>query len=359
MVSDRRLTNRFLRGLGALALRILFWAKVKIPRKDFVFIEDENILLKIDESWSNDYSITMRGWFISKKGGLEKVEVSVEKNRVPITAWSPRPDVTAIYPQYQTENCGFVVHLPRIAKHQVTFHIHGQGNPSQKTLVFAGSLPLPPVDYTDAGGLFNEFINLVNHNRLNVLEIGSRIVAPGSASKRPLFPDCRSYTGFDYYPDSNTDVVGDAHKLSQYFKNRKCDAIFSLSVFEHLAMPWLVAKEISKILEVGGITYHMSHFAWPLHEKPWDFWRFSDEGFKVLFPIALGFEIIKAGLFAPVRIHLDKVFPPQELLAAQPGFGVVAILARKVREVDYERFRWDLTLEDVLDANSHYPKPQT
>lgn len=70
-------------------------------------------------------------------------------------------------------------------------------------------------------------------------------------------------------------------------------------------------------------------------------------------------EIIKAGLFAPVRIHLDKVFPPQELLAAQPGFGIVAILAKKVREVNYERFRWDLTLDDVLEANSHYPKPET
>ena len=78
---------------------------------------------------------------------------------------------------------------------------------------------------------------------------------------------------------------------------------------------------------------------------------------KVLFPRALGFEIIKAGLSAPLRIHLDNVFPPQELLAAQAGFGIAAILAKKVLEVNYDRFRWDLTLDDVLDANSKYPNP--
>ena len=223
--------------------------------------EDDKIIVAIDESWSNDYSITIRGWLISKKAGLDKVEIFVDRNRVPITAWYPRPDVTAIYPQYQTQNCGFVVHLPRLSQHQVTFNTHGQGETYEKTVVFDGSLPLPPIDYIDAGSLFNDFINLVNQNHLNVLEIGSRIVSPGSASKRPLFPDSKSYTGFDYYPDSNTDVVGDAHKLSQYFRNQKFDAIFSISVFEHLAMPWLVAREISKIIEVGGIIYHSSHFA--------------------------------------------------------------------------------------------------
>ncbi|MFM6398609.1 hypothetical protein, partial [Planktothrix sp.] len=144
-----------------------------------------------------------------------KVEIFVGGNSVPITAWYPRPDVTAIYPQYQTQNCGFVVHLPRIAKHQVTFNTHGQGETHQKPVFFDGSLPQSTNDYIDASGLFNDFINLVNNNHLNVLEIGSRIVSPGSASKRPLFPGSKSYTGFDYYPDSNTDVVGDAHKLSQ------------------------------------------------------------------------------------------------------------------------------------------------
>jgi hypothetical protein len=208
-----------------------------------MLVEDENLILSVDESWSDDHAIGLRGWITSKKGALDKVEIYVGGNSVPITSWHPRPDVEAVYPLYYTQNCGFVVHLPRIAKHQVTFNAKGQGKTFNKTVFFDGSLPQPPINYIDAGDLFNDFINLVNQNHFNVLEIGSRIVSPGSASKRPLFPDSKSYTGFDYYPDSNTDVVGDAHKLSQYFGNQKFDAIFSISVFEHLAMPWIAARE--------------------------------------------------------------------------------------------------------------------
>jgi hypothetical protein len=91
-------------------------------------------------------------------------------------------------------------------------------------------------------------------------------------------------------------------------------------------------RKLVKIIEVGSITYHSSHFAWPIHEKPWDFWRFSDEGLRVLFSPALGFEIIKSGLFEPLRFHLDQVNPSQELLATQPGFGGVAIFSQKKLE---------------------------
>ncbi|MFM6205549.1 methyltransferase domain-containing protein, partial [Planktothrix sp.] len=186
-------------------------------------------------------------WIISKKGALETVEISVGGNTVPITSWHPRPDVTAVYPLYYTQNCGFVVHIPRIAKHQVTFNAQGQGQTFNKTVFFDGSLP-PQVNqdlFPEGAGLYGDFIKIVNENHLRVLEIGSRIVSPGSVSQRGFFQGAKSYTGFDYYPDSNTNVVGDAHKLSQYFNNQRFDAIFSLSVFEHLAMPWIVAREIS------------------------------------------------------------------------------------------------------------------
>lgn len=180
--------------------------------------------------------------------------------------------MVAAYPQYQyTENIGFWVQVPRIAEHQILFKAHYQDGQENIQANFTGSEPPVPTDFNHTGGLFNEFIQLVNDNHLKVLEIGSRIVSPGSRSKRELFPEAASYIGFDYYPDDNTDVVGDAHRLSQYFKHHRFDAIFSLSVFEHLAMPWVVAMEINKLLEIGGITFHGTHFAWPLHEKPWDF----------------------------------------------------------------------------------------
>jgi hypothetical protein len=322
-----------------------------------MLVEDEELIMAVDESWSNDYSVTVKGWLISKKEKPDQVEIGTNNHSVPIVSWHSRPDVAIRYPQYNTEDCGFVVYLPRLIQHQLKLTTFRGAKTYQKELIFEGHQPKPPANQHDhAGGLFSNFIEMVNRDQQSILEIGSRIVSPGSASKRNLFPNSKSYTGFDYYSDRNTDVVGDAHKLSQYFGDQKFGAIFSLSVFEHLAMPWVVAAEISKLLEVGGITFHSSHFDWPLHATPWDFWRFSDEGFKVLFPPALGFEIIKAGLFSPLRLHLDEVGPGQELLAKCPGYGGVAILAKKIKDVSYDRVKWDLTLEDVLDQNSHYPK---
>jgi hypothetical protein len=316
----------------------------------------EDVIAHVDFIWSDNNGVGVTGWLLSRQGAPDEVLLCVDGATVPITNWHARPDLLAHYPQYQhTERCGFHVHVPRIAQYELAFQVRRLGETVIKPMtVAAPAAAMCP--YTDAGNLFNEFIALVNEGQRRVLEIGSRVVSPGSSSKRVFFPGARSYTGFDYYPDANTDVVGDAHKLAQYFGAQRFDAIFSLSVFEHLAMPWVVAMEINKLLEVGGLTYHASHFAWPLHEAPWDFWRFSDEGLKVLFSPALGFEVVKAGLFSPMRLYLDQVVPAQEMMPFYPAFGGVAILARKVAELDQSQFRWDTDVPAVV-GGSHYPQP--
>lgn len=321
--------------------------------------EDENLIIGIDNSWSNDYGIGIQGWIISKNSFFTEAEIKVNGTTVPITYWYPRPDLTEAYPQYSfSNNCGFWVHIPRIAIHTITFKAKKQSTTWIKTLDFQGSKPQPPSNFLEGVDVFDKFVAFVNDNSLSVLEIGSRIVSPGSSSKRAFFPGASSYTGFDYYPDSNTDVVGDAHKLSQYFGDRRFDAIFSVSVFEHLAMPWVVAMEINKLLKINGITCHTTHSAWPIHERPWDFWRFSDEGLKVLFSLPLGFKTIKAGFFEPLRMHLDNVNHVHYGLETLPSFGGVAILAKKITDVNSDKFRWDVMLEDVLGASSHYPQKQ-
>ena len=320
---------------------------------------EDSLIVAIDQSWSDDFAVGLKGWILSKEGAIDEVKISVGETSIPITSWHPRPDAIAIHPQYgQNENCGFVVQVPRLAEHHLTFTAKTQGTTASKTLVFPGAPLQTPLDVNQGGGIFGEFIQLVNDRHLRILEIGSRVVSPGSASKRELFPGAASYTGFDYYGDDNTDVVGDAHRLSQYLGGQRFDAIFSLSVFEHLAMPWLVAMEINKCLEVGGITFHATHFSWPLHETPWDFWRFSDEGLKVLFSPPMGFETINAGLFNPLRMHLDTFVAGQELLPLSSGFGGVAILAKKTADLNENRFNWDVRMEEVLGNQSHYPQKE-
>lgn len=320
--------------------------------------EDNNLILGIDESWSTDYLVAMRGWVLSKTDPVESMEVCVNGVQIPVT-WHPRPDILAAHPGHHAQNCGFVVEIPRITNHEALFKIGTRNSAMQKTISIQGSKPTVGGDFSDASTLFNEFIQKVNDERLHVLEIGSRIVSPGSSSKRSLFPNAASYTGFDYYPDANTDVVGDAHQLSKYFGDRKFDAIFSISVFEHLAMPWVVAQEINRVLEVGGITFHGTHNAWPIHEQPWDFWRFSDEALKVLFSPAIGFETIKAGYFEPVRIYFaeSRSGTGQETVPTVDAFGGVAILSRKVANGNPNRFCWNATVGEIIGAETHYPSP--
>ena len=275
------------------------------------------------------------------------------------STWHPRPDITTAYAQYNpSDNCGFWVHIPRIASHHVTFKAKQQRRTWTKSVAFKGSTPHPPVDFPEGEGIFWDFVQLVNDNHLSVLEIASQIVGSSSKSKRSLFSGDSSYTGFDYYPDSNTDVVGDAHRLSQYFEKQLFDAIFSQSVFEHLAMPWVVSMEINKLLKVGGITCHSTHNAWSMPERPWDFWRFSDDALKVLFSPPLGFETIKTGFFEPLRMHIDNVNHVHKGLEMLPSFGGVITLAKKVADFGSTRFKWDVNIEDVLGSNNYYPNRQ-
>ncbi|WP_373690468.1 methyltransferase domain-containing protein [Sphingobium sp. DEHP117] len=69
---------------------------------------------------------------------------------------------------------------------------------------------------------------------------------------------------------------GQSLKCYQFFEASSFDAVYSVSVFEHLLMPWKVALEMNRVLRMGGIAYIHTHQTLGLHDMPWDFWRFSD-----------------------------------------------------------------------------------
>jgi SAM-dependent methyltransferase len=195
----------------------------------------------------------------------------------------------------------------------------------------------------------------VNRAPGKILEIGSRQVVAGGQSKRGLFPDSR-YVGFDYYPDANTDVVGDAHELSKFF-GCEFDAVFSLAVFEHFAMPWVVAAEINKVLKVDGLTFHSTHFAFPPHETPWDFWRYTDHALRVLFSPPLGFEVVGCAFDTPVRLHPDTVREDLIHLPLETAWVGISVLARKTADIDPAKFVWSASVADCLGGESQYPAP--
>ena len=193
-----------------------------------------------------------------------------------------------------------------------------------------------------------------NHKGIKVLEIGSREVT-GKSDARKRFSNAE-YVGFDYYPGPNVDVVGDAHKLSQYFGNERFDIIYSSAVFEHFAMPWLVATEITKLLKIGGIIFVETHFSFSSHERPWHFFQFSDMALRVLFSPALGIECIEAGASNPIVGRFSSL--ADDYLKFRPVAGLYChseFLGRKIRDVN--QFDWrDVSIEEVL-GRTRYPLP--
>jgi SAM-dependent methyltransferase len=195
-----------------------------------------------------------------------------------------------------------------------------------------------------------------NGKKLRVLEIGSREVT-GPSTFRKQFEHAE-YVGFDYYAANNVDVVGDVHQLSSYFKaGEQFDIIYTIACFEHFAMPWLVAQEIAKVLKVGGVLYVKTHFSFGAHERPWNFFQFSDMGLRVLFSNALGFECIEAGMSNPIVGRFSGL--AEKRLRNQPVTGLYCgseYLGRKVR--DEQSFDWNHVSVNEVVVGTTYPAPR-
>ncbi len=170
-----------------------------------------------------------------------------------------------------------------------------------------------------------------------IVEIGSR--ARSGNVNRGWLPESASYTGFDVVSGPNVDLVGDAHELSKHFEHSSVDAVFSVSTFEHLAMPWKVVAQLNRVLRTGGLTYIGSHQTWPLHDCPWDFWRFSSSAWHALLNEETGFEVVGVAMGDSASIVADHLSGGTEGLGTNPGFLGSAVIARKTHSVELS---WDV-----------------
>lgn len=86
------------------------------------------------------------------------------------------------------------------------------------------------------------------------------------------------------YPSESYDniIVGDATQCD-YIPGDSYDAIFSVSVFEHISKPWKAADHLTRILKDGGLMYHVAPFSYFYHGAPADFWRYTPDAFQTLF----------------------------------------------------------------------------
>jgi SAM-dependent methyltransferase len=200
--------------------------------------------------------------------------------------------------------------------------------------------------------LFQEFVARVNAMpRARVLEIGSR--ARSGVSRRELF-ERAEYVGLDVHPGANVDIVGDAHDLAANFPPEHFDAVFSISVFEHLAMPWKVVLELNRVLRPGGLLHLQTHPTWPEHDLPWDFWRYTRESFSVLLNSTTGFQLERSEEGLPCAVLPLVQEPPTVGLWRCPANLAVGAIAHKIGQAD-PHLAWNVQINDILAT--HYPAP--
>lgn len=180
----------------------------------------------------------------------------------------------------------------------------------------------------------------------HMLEIGSR--ARSGRSYRDWFSADTRHTGIDITDGPNVDVVGDAHHLSRHLRDR-FDFAFSIAVFEHILMPWKVALEMNKVLKRGAPALIISHGSWPLHEEPWDFFRFSKESWGGIFNKHTGFEMIESQYQYPASIIPNYISTVDfQNMSQGRTFLLSGCLVRKIGVPQVE---WEAEAGDVYNLS--------
>jgi hypothetical protein len=88
------------------------------------------------------------------------------------------------------------------------------------------------------------------------------------------------------------------------------------------------------VLKTGGWVFTQTHQMWPVHDAPWDFFRFSRDAWRGLFNEATGFRIIaaehaEAALSTPLRQRTDN---DATVLDRELGYLRSICLAEKISD---------------------------
>lgn len=121
---------------------------------------------------------------------------------------------------------------------------------------------------------------------LKTLEVGSRNY---NGSVRPYFHG--EYVGVDMEPGPDVDAVMRASALD--FPDESFECVVTTEMFEHDSTFWLSMAEMERVLSPGGYLLLTTRgIAFPYHEYPGDFWRFTPDAIESLFE-GVGLEILE------------------------------------------------------------------
>lgn len=140
-----------------------------------------------------------------------------------------------------------------------------------------------------------------------VLDIGC-----GNKPYENLFTHCEKYIGCDVIQSSQNkaDIICTATEIP--LKSSSFQTIICTQVIEHVENYNKMISEAFRLLECDGVLILSGPMYWPLHEEPYDFYRFTKHGFKYILEQA-GFEIIEikpnGGKWAMLGQMIIHTFP--------------------------------------------------
>lgn len=134
-------------------------------------------------------------------------------------------------------------------------------------------------------GDFNQLLfveSFLAESYRRVLEVGSKRYKNSQPYRKIV--QARAWVGVDMIEGEGVEVLGDLSESLCGLEPGSFDAAICASVLEHARDPWGLARNVSALLEDGGSLYVSAPFIQRYHPYPSDFWRFTKEGLKVLFP---------------------------------------------------------------------------
>ena len=135
-----------------------------------------------------------------------------------------------------------------------------------------------------------------------VLEVGSRLPDINATWALNRGKDNKNWIGIDIQEGYNVDMVMSAESLT--FANDTFNACLCSEVLEHVVNPGQVLREIHRVLTKGGNVLITTMFAFPIHNYPSDYWRFSTEGLTLLLEQA-GFVNVEIETAGAISVDLN------------------------------------------------------
>lgn len=151
-----------------------------------------------------------------------------------------------------------------------------------------------------------------------LVEIGARAAEgqEGLADLRGIF-GASEHIGCDIQEGLGVDRIEDVHALS--FADDSVGTVISLETLEHVADPLRAVQEMYRVLKPGGLLAISSLMFFPIHAHPWDYWRFTPEGFELLLApfesklvVAQGWDLMPEGVFG-IAVKGPASLTPEQL----------------------------------------------